>query len=235
MNLTELSKPLEITDVEFRLQSITKLGQATLLAYKDARIDMKRLDAVVGAENWKRTHSRENKNCTVSIWHEERKEWISKEDTGTESMSDKEKGLASDSFKRACFNWGIGRELYDYPVIQIKLAANEFKTQKVGNKEIGRATWDLKLREWQWESCFHGARLIYLRAVDHTGKERFRFGKKRATPNNAQDFQKIVRWAIDKDLTYKDVLIHYNMTEAQINDLRLSLSQTFIKRLQTSK
>ncbi len=69
--------------------------------------------------NWQRSHSRENANCIVSIWDEAKKQWVSKEDTGTESYTEKEKGLASDSFKRACFNWGIGRELYTAPSIHI--------------------------------------------------------------------------------------------------------------------
>ena len=47
-------------------------------------------------------------------------EWIWKSDCGTESNMDKQKGEASDSFKRACFNWGIGRELYTAPFIYIK-------------------------------------------------------------------------------------------------------------------
>jgi hypothetical protein len=54
------------------------------------------------------------------LWDKEKQQWISKEDTGTESNTEKEKGLASDSFKRACFNWGIGRELYSAPNIKIK-------------------------------------------------------------------------------------------------------------------
>jgi hypothetical protein len=45
--------------------------------------------------------------------------WVSKQDVGTESYTEKEKGQASDSFKRACFNWGIGRELYTAPFIWI--------------------------------------------------------------------------------------------------------------------
>ena len=65
--------------------------------------------------------------CTVSIWSDIIKEWISKQDCGVESMTEKEKGQSSDAFKRACFNLGIGRELYDYPVIQVKLNADEFK------------------------------------------------------------------------------------------------------------
>ena len=69
--------------------------------------------------NWKREHTRDNANCIVSLWDDEKKQWVSKEDTGTESNTEKEKGLASDSFKRACFNWGIGRELYTSPFIWV--------------------------------------------------------------------------------------------------------------------
>ena len=69
--------------------------------------------------NWQRKHTRDNANCIVSIYDEKRSQWVEKEDTGTESFSEKEKGLASDSFKRACFNWGIGRELYTSPFIWI--------------------------------------------------------------------------------------------------------------------
>ena len=77
------------------------------------------LDETIGSMNWQRTHTRENANCIVSIWDKDKNQWISKEDTGTESNTEKEKGLASDSFKRACFNWGIGRELYTSPFIWV--------------------------------------------------------------------------------------------------------------------
>lgn len=107
-------RPLRADEIEVRVGSVSKSG-ATLLLYKDARVDMKLLDEVVGPFNWKREHSRENANCTVSIYDDEKKEWVSKEDTGTQSFTEAEKGLASDSFKRACFNWGIGRELYSSP------------------------------------------------------------------------------------------------------------------------
>ena len=91
----------------------------SLLLYKDARCDQNILDEVVGPFMWKREHTRDNRNCIVSIWSDELGQWVSKEDTGTESNTEREKGLASDSFKRACFNWGIGRELYTAPFIWI--------------------------------------------------------------------------------------------------------------------
>lgn len=97
----------------------TNKGGVYLLLYKDARCDMNILDETVGPFNWMRHHSRDNANCIVSIWDKEKKMWIEKEDTGTESSDQKEKGLASDSFKRACTNIGIGRELYTAPEIFI--------------------------------------------------------------------------------------------------------------------
>lgn len=103
-----------------------RVGQAnakgfTLLLYKNARVDMDLLDETVGAGNWQRDHKELKGNiyCGVSIWDENKKQWITKWDCGTESNTEKEKGEASDSFKRACFNWGIGRELYTAPFIWI--------------------------------------------------------------------------------------------------------------------
>lgn len=109
---------LKPDDIEVRIQSANK-GGARLLLYKNARVDMSILDETFGVMNWQRTHTRDNTNCIVSVWDEEKKQWISKEDTGTDSNMEAQKGRASDSFKRACFNWGIGRELYTAPDIFI--------------------------------------------------------------------------------------------------------------------
>ena len=115
MNMFRL---LRADEIDCRISQISEKG-LTLLLYKDARCDMNILDETVGAFNWKRSHSRDNANCTVSLYNEVTGEWVSKEDTGTESNTEAQKGLASDSFKRACFNWGIGRELYTAPFIWI--------------------------------------------------------------------------------------------------------------------
>lgn len=104
-------RALRADEVEVRVAQIGPYS-TQLLLYKDARCDMNILDETVGPDNWQRKHTRDNANCIVSIWDESKKQWIEKEDTGTESNTEKEKGLASDSFKRACVNWGIGRELY---------------------------------------------------------------------------------------------------------------------------
>ena len=109
---------LRANEIDCRVSQVKQNG-LSLLLYKDARVDQNILDETVGPMNWQRSHSRENANCTVSIWDKDKKMWVSKEDTGKESNTEAEKGLASDSFKRACFNWGIGRELYTAPFIWI--------------------------------------------------------------------------------------------------------------------
>jgi len=170
LEIKELSKPLEIHQIEFRVQSINKGGYATILAYKNARVDMQRLDDVVGALNWKREHTRDNHNCIVSIWDGDK--WVGKEDTGSESNTEAQKGLASDSFKRACFNWGIGRELYDYPVIQVKLNSDEWELQNGKPK----AKWNLKIREWVWYAEFQDGSISFLAAKDGDDGHRFKWG-----------------------------------------------------------
>ena len=105
---------LRADEIDCRISTCNAYGVGLLL-YKNARCDQNILDEKVGCMNWQRHHTRDNSNCIVSIWDEDKKQWIEKEDTGTESFTEKEKGLASDSFKRACFNWGIGRELYTAP------------------------------------------------------------------------------------------------------------------------
>ena len=176
MNLDELSKPLNINDIDFRVMRINKAGYATILAYKNARVDMQRLDEVCGPLNWKREHSRDNHNCIVSIWDDIKKQWVSKEDVGVESYAEKEKGLASDSFKRACFNWGIGRELYDFPIINIKLIKNE-KFDSYGewyiDKDKPKQGYGLILNNWKWGAKYDDCKLIHLAAKDDKGVLRY--------------------------------------------------------------
>jgi hypothetical protein len=111
-------RDLRADEIDCRVATCSDKG-VSLLLYKDARCDMNILDETVGSMNWQRKHTRDNANCTVEIWDNDKNQWISKEDTGTESYTEKEKGQASDSFKRACFNWGIGRELYTAPFIWV--------------------------------------------------------------------------------------------------------------------
>lgn len=117
---------LTADEIECRVARCTAKG-AQLLLYKDARCDMNILDETVGAANWQRKHEEHRGNLFCSVGIKEDGEWIWKEDAGAESNTEAEKGHASDSFKRACVNWGIGRELYTSPFIWVSGVSEEVK------------------------------------------------------------------------------------------------------------
>lgn len=124
---------LRADEIECRVSTINEKGMSLLL-FKDARVDQRILDETFTPFGWKRTHQCIDGNlyCTVEIWDEEKRQWIAKQDVGTTSHSEKEKGQASDSFKRACFNWGLGRELYTAPFIWVP--AGKVNIQKKENR-----------------------------------------------------------------------------------------------------
>lgn len=117
----DMIRLLNADEIECRIATINEKG-LSLLLYKDARVDQKILDETFGIFGWKRSHQCIDGNlyCTVEIYDKENGIWVAKQDVGTTSYSEKEKGQASDSFKRACFNWGIGRELYTAPLIWVQ-------------------------------------------------------------------------------------------------------------------
>ena len=122
-------RALEPQDIEVRVGGVYKSG-VTFLLYKNARVDMSILDETVGEFNWQRDHKEVKGNlyCGIGIWDEAKSQWIWKWDCGVESRKDadgnEKKGEASDSFKRAGTNWGIGRELYTSPFIYLACATN---------------------------------------------------------------------------------------------------------------
>ncbi len=124
---------LNADEIEVRVSTISEKGVSHLL-YKDARVDQKILDEVFGIFGWKRSHESIDGNlyCTVSIKNEDTGEWVGKQDVGTRNMTEAEKSQASDSFKRACFNIGIGRELYSAPFIWVP--AGRLDIYRDGNK-----------------------------------------------------------------------------------------------------
>ena len=106
-------RALRADEIECRIASVGQKG-CQLLLYKDARCDKRILDEVYGPLNWQDRYEeiKGNLYCSVGVYDEKSGQWVWKQDCGTESFAEKEKGEASDAFKRACFNWGIGRELY---------------------------------------------------------------------------------------------------------------------------
>lgn len=167
---------LKATDIECRVQQVRKTYngavEAVLLLYKNARCDMKYLDMLYGVTGWKRSHRliSDRLYCTVEIWDDVKCQWIGKEDVGTESNTEKEKGQASDSFKRACFNIGIGRELYTAPNIKIELNDKEYSAE--GGKYRTYATFTVKEIEYNDER-----EISKLVIVDRFGRERYTYSQ----------------------------------------------------------
>lgn len=132
----DLIRLLKADEIECRVSAINEKG-LSLLLYKDARVDQKILDETFGAFGWKRSHQCIDGNlyCTVEIFDKESGQWVAKQDVGTTGYTEKEKSQASDSFKRACFNWGIGRELYTAPFIWITADKVAIRSKESQNKE----------------------------------------------------------------------------------------------------
>lgn len=150
-------RPLRADEIEVRIGTINKKG-VTMLLYKNARVDMAILDETYGEFGWQNKYE-ERKNimyCSIGVLNEASGEWVWKEDCGTESFTEKEKGEASDAFKRAGFRWGVGRELYTGPRIFLEAATQQ--------KQDGRGYELVNPYE------FYGVYVSNIRTVDHDGK-----------------------------------------------------------------
>ena len=106
--IKSLNEPVDVKDIDFRIQSVTKTGLAVILAYKDARYDMNMLDEKIGPQNWARDHKKIDGDlyCGIGIRVPadiqngavlSPAEWVWKWDVGTESQTEATKGQASDS------------------------------------------------------------------------------------------------------------------------------------------
>ena len=160
---------LRADEIECRVASVNEKG-VSLLLYKDARVDQRILDETYGPLGWKRSHQCINGNlyCTVEVYDPEKKEWVGKQDVGTFGYAEKEKSQASDSFKRACFNWGIGRELYTAPFIWIP--ASKVELRKKGDGVVCLTRFSV------YEISYSADRTITgLRIVDNKGVPVFQY------------------------------------------------------------
>ena len=115
--INNMFRTLKAEEIEVRVQSV-KNGKANMLLYIDSRAVTKLLDETVGPMNWQ-TEFYEVNGQTIGklgIWDSEKKQWIWKSDTGTESNIEAVKGLISDVYKRMLSRWGVV-ELYSSPKI----------------------------------------------------------------------------------------------------------------------
>lgn len=209
---------LKASEIDCRIQSIgqNKTGAVgtTILLYKDARVDMNILDETVGTMNWQRGHSVIDGNlyCTISIWDEVKQQWISKSDVGTESNTEKEKGQASDSFKRAGFNWGIGRELYSAPFVYIQLDKSEYIERN------GKLTSNAKFKVKD-VSYDENRNIVRLVVVDSKGKVRYTFGEnaQQQTQETVYNWQTLKARATQGGIS-EDDLKHYLKETLKVNE-----------------
>lgn len=168
---------LSAQDIECRAQQVAKdFSWCSLLLYKNARVDMQILDETFGRFGWKRSHELINGRlyCTVSIYDDEKGQWVSKQDVGVESNTEAEKGQASDAFKRACFNVGIGRELYTAPKIFISLTKDDVKNSRLSTR------FDVRAIEYT------NNQISYLQIVDNKGILRYEYADKNKVIKNVK-------------------------------------------------
>ena len=205
---------LRADEIEARIQSVKSNGCVVLL-YKDARCDMNILDETFGCENWQRNHEVINGNLFCNVGINFPKEdgfdrWVWKQDVGVESNTEKEKGQASDSFKRACFNWGIGRELYTSPFIWVNLDAKEINNGKCYIKFI--------VKEIGYNENQEINKLVI---VDENGKERFKFPKtqEKTSPKKEEDYRKLlIELCKEKGIDLNTVSKQCNLTRNSSNE-----------------
>ena len=137
--ILELMQPLQAADVEVRVGSLfstQKFSGASLLLYKTARVDTRRLNEVFGA-GWQCSYARDGENlvCTISVYDKELQQWVKRSNVGTKSYTEETKGEYSDALKRAGTVWGIGLELYNAPSLFMKCNV----TDKNGKKFIAES------------------------------------------------------------------------------------------------
>ena len=175
-------RTLRADEIECRVQQVTEKG-CVLLIYKDARVDMRILDETFGIDGWQRTHEVINGNlfCNIEIWSDDKKCWIKKQDVGTESNTEKEKGEASDSFKRAGFNVGIGRELYSSPFIWINLEPSEIEKNAQGKLQLKRSI-KFSVKSIKYDENKDITDLVI---SDNKGFTRYTFGGEKIAPKPA--------------------------------------------------
>lgn len=217
----KLFRLLRADEIEARIQSVQKNGCVVLL-YKDARCDMNILDETFGASNWQRNHELINGNLYCNVGIKFNDEWIWKQDVGTESNTEKEKGQASDSFKRACFNWGIGRELYTSPFIWIALDEKEINNGKCYTKFI--------VKEIEYNKNEEITKVVI---VDDKGKQRFpKVNEKEPTKKTS------TKPITEEKINYKDLVAKYieengfdKLTFCQQHQLNSKSSQEQFKKV----
>lgn len=166
-------RTLAASEIDCRVGMVSqRTKKVSILLYKNARVDMAILDELVGPENWQRDHKEIKGNLYCGVGINTAQGWVWKWDCGTESNTEKEKGEASDSFKRACVNWGIGRELYTAPAIWIECSDKEWND--------GKPYVDFRVSH----IAYKDREISELEIVDKMGTLRYHYGLQKQAPAN---------------------------------------------------
>ena len=188
-------RTLTANEIECRVGNVAKDEKGFfLLLYKNARVDANILDETVGAFNWQSKYYQVKNTmvCSVGIYNEEKQEWVWKDNGGDDdTQMEQVKAELSDAFKRACFNWGLGRELYYSPKIWVNATSDNTKYSRYVVKQI---EYDTKKRI---------TRLVIIN--DKTKEVVFLYGDKEKVaqngekaPKNASQDQSETKGSIDK-------------------------------------
>lgn len=258
-NNGEFVRLLRADEIECRVAMVNEKG-LSLLLFKDARVDQKILDETFTPFGWRRTHQSIDGNlyCTVEIWDKEKCQWIAKQDVGTVSYSEKEKGQASDSFKRACFNWGLGRELYTAPFIwlpaekvDIKLkgdryvTSERFSVQSISYNEQresvflvivnskGYKVFETGKRQWQGQDA--GRNSIGSNAVDNKEAGINSGIRSTSTDTGTGIITDIQRRALEKELQRTGVLLETVLGRYSIYSMDEMTEEIYTKALNSLK
>ena len=172
-------RALRADEIEVRVGQVTEKG-VSLLLYKDSRCDKRILDEVFGIEGWANCYSeiKGNLYCSIMIYDDKTGMWIQKQDCGVESNTEKEKGEASDAFKRAGFNVGIGRELYTKIFIFVNVPTKLKTTLSNGKKVYELADAFAKWHVADIETNMEKEKIEYLQIADSKNNIVFTYGKK---------------------------------------------------------
>lgn len=233
-------RKLNKSEIDFRVGMIKKTAEkvwCTLLAYKDARVDMAMLDHEFGQMNWQTEYKRDSKGvlqCGIGVFDSENKHWVWKWSNGTESQTEAQKGEYSDAFKRAGFMWGIGRELYDVPTLFVTLNSDEYSMQGDKVKQSSRFQpnkWDWEITDKHIKATQNGVQRVFAKydEVVDVPNSKPSTPQKIVVKNGSKEFMAIVDWIINGKGNAKGEIVHgtiekakqaYSISEAVENSLK---------------
>lgn len=154
-------KALRPEQIEVRPTDTATRGKATLLLYIDSRSAVDILNDSFGAYDWQMEYKAVGDQIygRLSIWDEDKKMWIAKEDTGSESNIEGGKGQSSDILKRCLARLGCDY-LYHTPKVKIDCPDNYyFKFYKDG-REVEKMNMSFQVKEIEWDENKNCKKLI---------------------------------------------------------------------------